>query len=188
MTAQSQIDAAVWLPLLREALDAEGRFRFPLRGNSMRPTLPAHCEIDVTPLAGRPRLGELIVFVVDDALVAHRLVRRRGDVLIAQGDNRLGPDRPLLPDQVLGRVAELLMSMDRKSGRKTAERLAAWFWITRYHALEGRALDRAKISVATEAATSTVTVDDGAVDRVPRLHPHLPAHSGTMVTPGTSQR
>lgn len=136
MTAQSQIDAAVWLPLLREALDAEGRFRFPLRGNSMRPTLPAHCEIDVTPLVARPRLGELIVFVVDDALVAHRLVRRRGDVLIAQGDNRLGPDRPLLPGQVLGRVGAAYVNGSR-IWPKTAERLAAWFWITRHHALRG---------------------------------------------------
>ncbi len=136
MTAQSQIDAAVWLPLLREALTAEGRFRLPLRGNSMRPTLPAQCEIDITPLAGRPRLGELIVFVVDDALVAHRLVRRTGDILIAQGDNRLGPDRPLIPGQVLGRVTSAYVN-GLRVWPKAAERWVAWAWIVRHHVLRG---------------------------------------------------
>ena len=136
MTAPSQIDAAVWLPLLREALAAEGRFRLPLRGNSMRPTLPAHCEIDVQPLVRQPRLGELLVFVVDDALVAHRLVRRRGDVLIAQGDNRLSPDRPLLFHQVLGRVMAAHVDGAR-AWPKTAERFVAWYWITRHHVLRG---------------------------------------------------
>ena len=34
------IRASTWLPLLREALEKVGVFRFPLRGASMRPTLP----------------------------------------------------------------------------------------------------------------------------------------------------
>ncbi len=136
MTANSQVDAAVWLPLLRDALAAEGRFRFPLRGSSMRPTLPAQCEIDIMPLVGEPRLGELIVFVVDDALVAHRLVRRNKGFLIAQGDNRLVPDRPLSPGQVLGRVAAAYVNGSR-AWPAAAERIVAWAWIVRYHALRG---------------------------------------------------
>jgi len=102
----------------------------------MRPTLPNHCEIDVMPLAGQPRLGELIVFVVDDTLVAHRLVRRSGDILIAQGDNRLSPDRPLLLRQVLGRVMYAYVNGAR-IWPKTTEKLVAWCWMMRYHALRG---------------------------------------------------
>ena len=136
MTAPSQVDPAVWLPLIRQALAAEGRFRFPLAGDSMRPTLPVRCEIEIAPLAGRPGLGELIVFVVDDALVAHRLVRRSADALIAQGDNRRGPDRPLKPDQVLGRVISAYVNKSRV-WPGPAERLAARYWIARHHALRG---------------------------------------------------
>jgi len=126
MTVPSQVDAAVWLPLIRQALTAEGRFRFPLAGDSMRPTLPVQCEIEIAPLVVQPGLGELIVFVVDDALVAHRLVRRKADELITQGDNRLGPDRPLLPDQVLGRVTSAYVNKSCIWPRP-AERLAARF-------------------------------------------------------------
>ena len=70
--------ASTWLPLLQEALVKEGRFRWPLRGNSMWPTLPVECEIDLEPLTLPVGLGELIVFVVDDTLIAHRLVRAGG--------------------------------------------------------------------------------------------------------------
>ncbi len=39
----------------------------------MTAPLPVQCEIEITPLVGRPGLGELIVFFVGDALVAHGL-------------------------------------------------------------------------------------------------------------------
>jgi len=90
--------------LLQEALVKEGRFRWPLRGNSMWPTLPVECEIDLEPLTPPVRLGELIVFVLDDTLIAHRLVRHTNAYWITQGDHRRGPDRPVPPDRVLGRV------------------------------------------------------------------------------------
>jgi len=136
MTDPSQVDAAVWLPLIRQALASEGRFRFPLAGDSMRPTLPVRCEIEIAPLVSPPALGDLIVFVVDDALVAHRLVRRKADALIAQGDNRRGPDRPLLPDQVIGRVTSAYVNGSR-IWPGPPERLAARFWIARHHACRG---------------------------------------------------
>ena len=89
---------------MREALEREGVFRFPLRGASMRPTLPVECDIEIVPLPAQTPLGALIVFVIDDTLIAHRLVRRSGGRWIAQGDGRLGPDRPLAPSQILGMV------------------------------------------------------------------------------------
>ena len=134
MTDSTAIHAATWLPLLQEALAKEGRFRWPLRGNSMLPTLPVECEIDIVPLSPPVHLGELIVFVVDDTLIAHRLVRRTGQYWIAQGDHRLSPDRPVLPDQVLGRVLAAYQDNRRCwPGRwPTASRLV---WLARYQAL-----------------------------------------------------
>jgi phage repressor protein C with HTH and peptisase S24 domain len=134
MTDSVAIHAATWLPLLKEALAKEGRFRWPLRGTSMLPTLPAECEIELAPLVRPVRLGELIVFVVDDTLIAHRLVRRTGQYWIAQGDHRLAPDRPVPPDQVLGRVLAAYQN-DRRcwpSRYSGAWRMA---WLARYQAL-----------------------------------------------------
>ena len=126
-----------WLPILQEALVREGRFRFPLRGASMRPTLPAACEIEIAPLPAALRdvpLGALIVFAHGDALIAHRLVRRSAARWIAQGDGRLAPDRPIAPDQVLGIVAAAYAE-GRPIWPRRGERLVRWLWIARHHAL-----------------------------------------------------
>ncbi len=134
MTDSAAIHADTWLPLLKEALAKEGRFRWPLRGTSMLPTLPAECEIELVPLLPPVRLGELIVFVVDDTLIAHRLVRRTGKHWIAQGDHRLAPDRPVLPDQVLGRVLAAYQDNRRCwPGRRAA--VSRLVWLARYHVL-----------------------------------------------------
>jgi hypothetical protein len=126
--------ATTWLPLLREALEQSGSFRWPLHGTSMTPTLPAECEIEVRPLQSPVPLGELIVFACDDTLIAHRLVRRVDDLWIAQGDNRLSPDRPLHLDQVLGRVAAAYQQDRRCWPRRFS---AAWrvAWLGRYQVL-----------------------------------------------------
>jgi hypothetical protein len=128
------VRASTWLPLLREALEREGVFRFPLRGASMRPTLPVECDIEIVPLPSQMPLGALIVFVIDDTLIAHRLVRRSGGLWIAQGDGRLGPDRPLEPSQILGLVTAAYQD-GRRCWPTTASRLLTAFWVARYWAL-----------------------------------------------------
>lgn len=126
--------ATTWLPLLRDALAQEGCFRFPLRGSSMRPTLPAACEIVIVPPPAHLALGSLLVFVSGDTLIAHRLVRRTATGWVTHGDGRWGPDRPLQPAQVLGVVAAA-----HRDGRRIwpgpGERLVRWFWVARHHAL-----------------------------------------------------
>jgi hypothetical protein len=126
--------ASAWLPLLREALAKEGVFRFPLRGSSMRPTLPAACDIEIVPLPAEVPLGALVVFVVNDTLIAHRLVRRSGVYWIAQGDGRLGPDRPLARDQILGLVSAAHVDGE-KCWPPAFPRPAAALWIARHWAL-----------------------------------------------------
>jgi hypothetical protein len=125
--------ASDWVPLLQEVIRAEGHCRWPLRGDSMRPTLPADCEIDVVPLPPRVPLGSLIVFASGDALVAHRLVRRAGGKWIAQGDNRRSPDVALHPAQVLGLVGAAYSPDQRRCWPPAFSGALAWFWIARYH-------------------------------------------------------
>ncbi len=133
-TTAEPISAALWLPLLRDALAQEGRFRFPLRGTSMRPTLPVECEIEIAPLPARTPLGSLIVFVARDTLVAHRLVRRAGTAWIAQGDGRIGADAPIRPEQVLG-VVLAAHAAGQPCWPSRLARPLAWYWIARHHAL-----------------------------------------------------
>ncbi len=123
-----------WLPLLRETLAREGRFRWRLQGTSMRPTLPVDCEIEIVPMPEVVRLGDLIVFVAGDTLIAHRLVRRAGQRWIAQGDGRLGPDRPLEPARALGLVAAAYRDGERCWPGPWRRPLAA-FWVARHWVL-----------------------------------------------------
>jgi hypothetical protein len=129
LAAARQTDA--WLPLLREGLARDGRARLTLRGDSMAPTLPQSCEIEVAPLPAGVRLGDLLVFAAGDALVAHRLVRCSGAQWITQGDGRLGPDPPLDPSQVLGIVVTAYTLDGRRCWPGRSARPLAWLWIAR---------------------------------------------------------
>lgn len=126
---------AALLPVLKESLAQHGSFRLPLRGNSMQPTLPTECEIEIAPVKGELPLGDLIVFLVGDGLVAHRLVRRSGEFLVAQGDNRRAADLPLKPEQVLGRVIAATVEA-RKIWPGPFERALAPAWVARHYALQ----------------------------------------------------
>ena len=94
-----------YVEALQEALEKTGGLTWPLRGESMTPTLPSGCLIEVRPLNGPLRSGDIVVFPQETGLVAHRLVRRRGDVWITQGDARAWPDAPIPERLLVGRVA-----------------------------------------------------------------------------------
>jgi hypothetical protein len=124
-----------WLPLLRQGLAQEGSFRWRLVGNSMRPTLPGECQIDIVPLGRRVPLGSLIVFANGSALVAHRLVRKGRRHWVAQGDSRLVPDPLLPPDQVLGVVVAAYRQDGTLCWPTRLSRAISWWWIARAYGL-----------------------------------------------------
>ena len=128
------LTAETWLPVLREALEHEGSFRFTLRGNSMRPTLPIECTIEIHPLPHDTRPGALIVFASRDSLIAHRLVAQHRDGWIAQGDGRLGPDALLAPSQVFGVVTAAYLGTEQ-IWPGPLEGLLGAAWVARYHLL-----------------------------------------------------
>lgn len=123
-----------WLPLLQESLTRAGAFHWQLSGQSMEPTLPDGCQIEIVPASGRLSLGSLVVFAAGSSLVAHRLVYRSGRYLVAQGDARREPDRWLAPQQIVGRVVAA-----RCDGRPVwpgrGEGVVRWRWIGRAWAL-----------------------------------------------------
>lgn len=129
------LPAGALLALLRTALIREGRFRWPLHGASMQPTFPSHCEIEIVPVPTEgPKLGDVLVFMAGDALIAHRLVQRSDRAWITQGDGRLGSDPPLHPSQVLGKVTAVYQG-ERCIWPRRAEPVLAAGWVGRHRLL-----------------------------------------------------
>jgi hypothetical protein len=79
-------------------------FAFHGQGLSMWPTLRPGDEALFAPLAGTPRLGEILLCAAGDRLVAHRLVAHDGARLILRGDARAEADPPVGREAVLGRL------------------------------------------------------------------------------------
>ena len=121
-----------WLPLLEEALQREGFFRWHLRGASMWPTLLPESEILIKPKPKQLRLGAIIVFAQGDALIAHRLVHHRDSGWVTQGDASKLPDAPLQPEQILG-VVVAAYQQGHCYWPSRSSPIKAWRWIIRYH-------------------------------------------------------
>lgn len=92
------------LDVIRAALD-EGRLvRLRARGRSMAPALRDGEPVELWPLAGAPRPGQVVACAAGGALVLHRVVACDASMLVLRGDARARPDPPRAPAAVLGEV------------------------------------------------------------------------------------
>lgn len=134
----------LWLPVLQESLARGEPFRLPVEGRSMLPTLKPGESVQVVALAGSPRLGEILVFAQGEALIIHRLVHRRGALLVTQGDNLLLPDPPIPAGALVGCIA-------RPPGGSLSILAApmryvrAARWVGRYHLLRALRVARRRL-------------------------------------------
>ena len=120
--------------------------RWRVEGRSMEPTLPSGCEIEIVPVQGDLRVGDLVVFVAEDALVVHRLVQWRRGRWLAQGDGRRTPDAPLAVEDILGQVVRATFQ-GRECWPYRYYRLVAFFWLFRYHLFRVRRLAQRHIAL-----------------------------------------
>ena len=87
------------------------RFRAP--GWSMHPTIDDGEVITVEPIeASEVKKGDIILYRINEGVIAHRVVGiqksgRAEDRLILRGDASRVPDRPVAPEQVLGKVVSV---------------------------------------------------------------------------------
>ncbi len=130
MTAQdSEIFASPdFHALEQEVLERGGSFRFRARGWSMMPFVRPG-DVLVVERVDLARLcpGAIILYHRGGTShVVHRLVRRVEKdgrlVFIAQGDNKLIADAPILAEQVLGRV----VGIEREGRRLRLDRGPGW--------------------------------------------------------------
>ena len=101
----SDLFAAVCVDLLRHGFSVT--FRAP--GGSMHPTIRDGEIITAEPVAaGRVKRGEIVLYRVGEALLAHRVVGlRRGEgysQLLVRGDGPGAQDEGVTAGQILGRV------------------------------------------------------------------------------------
>lgn len=130
--------------LAAETLRATGRLRLAVGGSSMLPALrPSdvllvrRCGIDA------PAVGDVVLFLRDGRLFAHRVVGRRGHSLVTRGDAVATPDAPVDASELLGRVTRVVRAgraLRVRSSLSLRGRFAAA--IFRHCAPAGRAFTR----------------------------------------------
>lgn len=118
MKGLSQISSRDAYPLLAESLRLHGSLRLPAVGTSMVPTIQPGDMLTIQPLNSHEiALGDLVVYAKEHTLVVHRVVRTAcssGETrLVTRGDRLLRDDAPILPADLLGRVARI----ERKNRR-----------------------------------------------------------------------
>lgn len=147
--------------LAQEVLGRGGSFRFQAGGSSMHPFIRGGDVLLVEPVApARLRPGEIIFYHRGGTShMVHRLVRRVEKdgrlMFIAQGDNVVGADAPILAEQVLGMVVEIQrdgrrMRLGTGLGRLlnlSVYRLAPWrpwhrSWVIRLGRMPWRCVQR----------------------------------------------
>lgn len=102
--------AAVWRPIvtdvLRERIGGGEPTWLPVSGRSMRPRLARGTRILVAP-AARVRPGDLLAYECEGAIVCHRVVGRRGDVLLTRADHCGAGPELVTRAQIVGVVVAL---------------------------------------------------------------------------------
>ncbi len=90
--------------VLRELARRQLSFRFRARGRSMRPLLPDQSLLQIETVDWtQAKLGQVAAYLVEDHLVAHRVIAREKDHLKTRGDSAARIDR-VTPEDFLGIV------------------------------------------------------------------------------------
>jgi signal peptidase I len=95
-----------------------GGIRLPAVGTSMVPAIHPGDVLSIQPVDPREvSRGDIVVYAREQVLIVHRIVRTSSDssepYLVTRGDRLLQDDTPILPCELLGRVA----SIERKNRR-----------------------------------------------------------------------
>ncbi len=124
--------AMVKYQLALDVLRSFGQARLPVTGASMLPSIWPGDILEVRPDGvGEILPGELVLYVREGHLVAHRvvgIVREQGHtLLVTRGDRLKKPDPPVSPGELLGRVTWILRGNRRIVPRLTFwRRIASW--------------------------------------------------------------
>ena len=126
--------------LVAEVACKFGQVQLKVTGTSMIPSVwPGDILTVKRSSAAEVAPGQIILCYRDQGLVAHRLARKTGNVLITRGDSLPCDDPPFNEDELLGRVVSIV-----RNGRRIDPSRAWWLraggWILRHSQLSTRVL------------------------------------------------
>ena len=130
-----RLDDDAFAELSAEILRQGGSFQFRAHGSSMIPFIRDGDLLTIAPVdAASLEIGDVALYRTRrDRIIAHRIVGRTTQdgepVLVTQGDARLGTDRPVPADCVLGRVVRIQRGDRSYRLDRGPWRLAARLWI-----------------------------------------------------------
>ena len=109
------LSGAAFVTLLRAVLEKGVAFRFQATGFSMSPFIRNGDVLTVSPLSGRPRLGDVVAFVKQETggLAIHRVVATSAGGCIIRGDNSFRDDGFVPEADILGCITKV-----ERSGKK----------------------------------------------------------------------
>lgn len=95
--------------LAAEVLQSYRELRLRVHGSSMLPAIWPGDILSIHPCGiAEAGPGDIVLFVQHGRLFAHRVVSRLGECLVTQGDGVPEPDAPVKPDELIGRVFEIV--------------------------------------------------------------------------------
>lgn len=110
MSGVSQVSSGTSCGLIADSVRICGGIRLPATGTSMVPVIHPGDLLYIQPVDQKKvTLGDIVVFAREQVLVVHRIVWTSGGSsepsLVTRGDRLLRDDAPILPSELLGRVA-----------------------------------------------------------------------------------
>lgn len=108
--------------LFLEVLRSFGAARLAVTGTSMLPAIWPGDVLEVRRQGvGDAQRGDVVLFLRDGRLVAHRVVERLdregGNLLVTRGDRQRATDPPISNEELMGRVTKVLRGNRRKAPR-----------------------------------------------------------------------
>ncbi len=100
----------VRIKFIRAAFDKGALFRFTAKGFSMSPFIRDNDVITLSPLCRSPiRIGKAVAYVcsVQNRLIVHRVIGKKGKQYLIKGDNIPNPDCLINKEYILGCVTAI---------------------------------------------------------------------------------
>ncbi|MBQ8703436.1 MAG: VanZ family protein [Bacteroidales bacterium] len=135
------VDNTLFFALVEEQLAGQPQVRLTLRGTSMLPTLHDGDTLTLSRPAGRPAVGDVVLFRYRGGHLLHRVVQRDGDRYRMQGDNCYTREEATAEDIVAvltGATREGAEVDWRGGGRRVLRRAAAKHLAHRWLGRDGR--------------------------------------------------
>jgi len=112
-SSTAEAATALKCELATEVLRSFGSLRFTATGWSMLPSIfPGDMLVVERIHSEQVRVGDVVLVAREGGLCTHRVISTAGDAAsrqwITQGDGMSAPDRPVLENELLGRVAYLI--------------------------------------------------------------------------------